>query len=563
VELPIVVIWLIVVLLFSFLFSVEELYRRWWRYRRRFKRLTTPLEREAANAGQVDPALVNRVGEVLASDALVDHGWSEFKETLISEETESGTRIYNTSKAADFFSEDEIVSRSMHPRFFRAVPGLLTSIGLLATFVAILLGLGQLEYTEEGIHGIKGFINALSAKFASSVIALFLAIGFTLMETRVLQRAHLAYLRFCEALDSVFPRKTPEALLLELRRNSAEQLAAFQHFNTDLSARFKEGVSEGLGPVLQSISDGLSSLTGERDTNIATLLERLTGEFRSAVSQSAGVEFQQISTTMQQASELIAGANDQTAKMQGSFDRLVSSLDASQQREEDNSRKQAAVMTQLLRQMTQSVEQVSNESQSAVDRTIRGLVEQTGNHSQQVNSELQRILSEHRASATSVDEMRAAMEQTLELWNHGAQQIREAVAPLQDTARQLTSASTDLGALSREVRAAQEQLKQVFSDAHTELARLQQMGAASEQLLAEHQRVFTTVQSGLGSVLTTITEKLGTLQEVAGRGLTKQLQEFDNHLGTATKKLGASVDELGEILDDAAETARRAPGPNS
>ena len=69
------------------------------------------------------------------------------------------------------------------------------------------------------------------------------------------------------------------------------------------------------------------------------------------------------------------------------------------------------------------------------------------------------------------------------------------------------------------------------------------------------------MQSGLGGTLTTITEKLDTLQTVAARGLSKQLGEFDNHLGTATQKLGASVDELGEVLEGVAQTIENSVSP--
>ena len=609
VELPVIVVWLIIGLLVFFVVSVEELYRRAFFYRRRFRKLTAPLVREAANPGAVDAALLNRVGEVLVSDALCEHGWNEFKETLITDESGPQSRIYNTRQAEEFFSEDEIVSRSMHPRFFRAVPGLLTSIGLLATFVAILLGLGRIGMTGESIEGIDGFINALSAKFASSVIALMLAIVFTLMETRVLQDAHLRYQKFCQALDSVFPRKTTEELLISLRKDTAEQLAAFQHFNTDLSARFRDGVTEGLGPVLERISEGLMSMTGERDSNIEAMMARLTEEFRKAMSQSAGVELGQIGTTLEQAAQLIGNANQQTEQAHGSFARLVESMERSQSKQEDGSRRQEAVMTQLLQQMSETIGRASNDSQAAMDDTVRGLLqamtearaqqeegarqqaemtnsllqqmidgvgrasgqsqaamddtvrglmEKTGSFSDKVNGELQTLLEQHRTSVKSVAEMQGALERTLELWNRGTGEMQQVVAPLRDTARELQSATSSLRGAASEIEKSQQQLTGLFSDARTEFTRLEQMGASSQRLLVEHQRVFETVQSGLGGVLKTITEKMETLQEVSGRGLTKQLQEFDNHLGTATKKLGASVDELGEVLEEAAETIKGA-----
>jgi hypothetical protein len=65
--------------------------------------------------------------------------------------------------------------------------------------------------------------------------------------------------------------------------------------------------------------------------------------------------------------------------------------------------------------------------------------------------------------------------------------------------------------------------------------------------------VFREVRDGLGAALQAITEKLQVLQEVSSRGLTNQLREFDNHLGTATQKLGAAIDELSDVLDGATD----------
>ena len=308
--------------------------------------------------------------------------------------------------------------------------------------------------------------------------------------------------------------------------------------------------------MLERLSEGLMSLTGERDSNMEAMMERLTEEFRKAMSQSAGVEFGQIGETLERASQLIANANSQTEHTLATFDRLVASIGDSQSRQESGSRQQEAVMTQLLQKMLESVEHASSESRSAVDATVRGLVEQTGNHSARVNEELQRLLEEHQSSAQSVEDMRRALEQTLSAWNQSTVQMREVVTPLRDASSQLQMATAGLGAAAKEVAGVQEELSALLSSAKRELARLQEMGTTNEQLLAEHQKVFETVQSGLGGILGTIGTKLETLQEISGRGLTTQLKEFDNHLGTATKKLGASVEELGEILDDAAETLR-------
>ena len=80
------------------------------------------------------------------------------------------------------------------------------------------------------------------------------------------------------------------------------------------------------------------------------------------------------------------------------------------------------------------------------------------------------------------------------------------------------------------------------------------MESSSERILQEHRRVFEVVREGLGSTIDTLTAKLETIQTVTSRGLQGQLEEFDNHLGVATGRLGAAVDELRDALEDATQT---------
>lgn len=660
---PTIVLLLCIALVVFFLYSWVQLQRSSITFQRRFRALINCLERERTSGAHFSRAALNRVGEVIGKDALCAHGWKEFTETLVVDASEGEESIYNTRQAEGFFSHDEIVSECMHPAFFQAVPGILTSLGLLGTFLAILLGLAAISVpedtskavpsseptaiaaqqatepappgsdTNQQIEGIGEFVNALSGKFASSVLALLCAIGFTLVETRALRKAEQTYRNFCQTFDSVFPRRTAEELLMSMVVGIRDQSAAFQHFNTDLSVRFRDGVSEGLGPVLERISDGLQSLTGERDQNIEALMERLTGEFRSAMTKSAGVELGQVASTMEQASELIRKGNEQTEQTRDSLTRLVTAMEDSSSRQLEISNNQAQTMQGLLEKMVDGVGRASTESQSALDETVRSLLERTrleseqaaralqsnisehsdqmrqqisalmerveaasskmenagvesgreltesiqrvsemlkdsvatvagqmaqaasgvaqsaGSASRQVTEELREVLEQHRSSVKSVADTEAALERTLEAWNQGMKQMTGVVESIRQSAELISTTSSNLRAASGAIGQAQEQLASIFSGAQSEIVRLQEMGVTSQELLNEYHKVFHDVQAGLGGILSTITEKLQVLQDVSASGLTAQLQEFDNHLGSATRKLGSAVDELSDVLD--------------
>lgn len=637
-SIPTVVALLVVALVLFFLFAVFRLYQCQSHFQGNLKKHIDLLKKEQVTAGGLGRAALNRVGEFLRQDPLCAHGWKEFTETIVSEGQGGEERIYNTRQAREFFSEEELVEESMHPAFFRSVPGVLTSLGLLGTFIAILLGLAVIHIPEGAgtgqITGIGQFVNALSGKFLSSVFALALAIVFTLMESRILHRAYQTYRKFCQSFDAVFPRRTAEEVLMAMNRELQGQRAAFEHFNTDLSNRFRDGIAEGLGPILQNVADGLESFSGERDSNIEALLSRFTTEFRNSMTQSAGTEFTQIATTLEQASELMGHANEQTETTRASFEALVGAMEQSRAAQEELSGKQATTMNEILERMASTISEVSTNSQSAVDSTIREImeraslesreqagalretleqysesinqkvgalcsrvedaaskmasagasgsrdleesirkvterleqttssfVEQSGRSSERIVGELSMVLEEHRSNVGSFSGAREALERTLVVWNKSTEEMRLAVTPLRDASSQLETAASSLKGVAAEVREAQQRVGEMLGRAKAELERLASMEATSQRVLGEYERVFETLQSGLAGTLTTITEKMETLQAVSARGLTSQLQEFDNHLGTATQKLGAAIDELGEVLEGAAETIANSAAP--
>ena len=82
------------------------------------------------------------------------------------------------------------VERYYNSGEFAAVPGIITSLGLLGTFIALLLGLNGLHVDGSGgaVHGLDGLIANLSGKFLTSIVALVLSVLFLALEMIICQR---------------------------------------------------------------------------------------------------------------------------------------------------------------------------------------------------------------------------------------------------------------------------------------------------------------------------------------------------------------------------------------
>src|SRR5262249_51882796 len=152
--------------------------------------------------------------------------------------------------------------------FFTSFPGIITGIGLLLTFLAIFVGLRDLDIDTQAskITGIDTLINSLAGKFLTSIVALACATVYLFIEKPLFHSIDQRYQLLVHAINSLFSRRAVEHILEDIRKGFEEQTVAFKHFGVDLSARLKEGLSESLGPTMTRMVDIVEKLATQQRT---------------------------------------------------------------------------------------------------------------------------------------------------------------------------------------------------------------------------------------------------------------------------------------------------------
>lgn len=83
------------------------------------------------------------------------------------------------------------------------------------------------------VSGIDKLISGLSGKFISSVVALFCAILFSIIEKWLIHWLEVEHQNFLHNVEKVFSVQTPQKLLSKLEKHLSDQSLAFRHFSTD------------------------------------------------------------------------------------------------------------------------------------------------------------------------------------------------------------------------------------------------------------------------------------------------------------------------------------------
>ena len=151
--------------------------------------------------------------------------------------------------------------------FVHATPGLLTSIGLLGTFIALLIGLNGLEAKPDGTYELSHLISNLSGKFVTSIVALALSVVFVVLEIAARASVNRVRLQLVADLAQILPFLSPSHVLLDMQRTGRRQAARLGALKQQSQSQNATLVS--LQTVAQQQAEVLGKLhaLNERQTN--------------------------------------------------------------------------------------------------------------------------------------------------------------------------------------------------------------------------------------------------------------------------------------------------------
>jgi len=213
--------------------------------------------------------------------------WREFEESLVIHDD----RIENTLDADHFFNESTLAGKVFHNENFKSAGNILVGVGVVFTFIGLVLGLSQLNINSEDVGSLKSGIEAIIAgaylSFISSITGIICSIAFTtyFSYTKTVIRDNLFELQ--RLIDYKYPRTNPEKSLAQMRDSSREtelHLGALSEtlgdklqevirgVGTEITEGIKESLSTAINPYMEDIA-------GKAMNSSESAFERIVEEF--------------------------------------------------------------------------------------------------------------------------------------------------------------------------------------------------------------------------------------------------------------------------------------------
>ena len=272
-----------------------------------------------SQSDRIDLDDLQTLDKAMRQEVRLEQAWLHFRKTFVVERTAwfIEPRVFATRTAAEFFPRDLLNGR-LNLSFYHQFPSLITGIGLLLTFLAILIGLSKLHADGSHIVGIQGLINGLAGKFLTSIVGLVCANLFVLIEKSALHRLATTQQQFVTMVDELFPRKTMEQMLENFTPGtSASQVPAAA--SGDPSDRLVGTLNDRLSPTVAALREAVELLGRREPGGRAGAPDRLAEDLSRVMQQTMAAPIQELNQSIQSLARSIEELKrDPTIKQMGS-----------------------------------------------------------------------------------------------------------------------------------------------------------------------------------------------------------------------------------------------------
>lgn len=311
--------------------------------------------------------------------------WMEFDETLVEIRQNGRIEIRNTLDAGHFFNSYTLAGSVTENRLIAAVPGFLTALGVIGTFMGLQLGLADLKLgagvdVNEMQEGVAAVVNGAKIAFLTSVWGVALSVIFNFFEKLCEQFIRRKIRNIEYLVDWLFPRIRPEEQLQIISDNSSESREVLQGLAEKIGEKMQEALVSATQGIQTSLENSLSEIMApaiNKLVNSATegnqkALEGLLQNFMEGFGQAGNQQRNALD-------DVSAKVNQSVEAMQKTMSGFVEQLQNSQAASGDREKA-------LIADIANQVNSLSTQSQSIHQKLTSFVEGQIGEMTSQMQS---------------------------------------------------------------------------------------------------------------------------------------------------------------------------------
>lgn len=211
----------------------------------------------------------------------------------------------------EYVNEETVIEKPGHSQLAELIPGLLTSLGILGTFMGLMQGLTSVDFTnaEGTIQSIPQLLSGMKFAFATSVAGIACSLVFNMLNRIAYGRAVSALDNFEEAFyELAMPRPLqPEVqMICQKQDEDARLIQLADSISNRISMALERAVSQAMQPLAQSLDTFIQCATREQVDGI----RRVSNQFVQQVNTALSMQLKDLGEVITS----VAGAQHETQR---------------------------------------------------------------------------------------------------------------------------------------------------------------------------------------------------------------------------------------------------------
>lgn len=375
----------------------------------------------------------NVLDHVFDNSIPLKHAWLNYKHSFHDHyEVIDGTDVLSSSRATVssdvFFSQSVIVDTPLRVEFYKHLPGIITGVGIIATFAGLLFGLlafdpaGDPEKVQDSLGLLLG---GVSEAFMASALAIATAMLITWREKSWLRQCYAQLEMLTTEIDDFFePDDTGEEYLARLLKSSqanetnarqlkdslvndlktmmtnlvdenkknqmafASQLTdSYAKTSKDMADQIGQSISDTLQVPLEKIASSVQQVSGDQSSAVQELMTDVLTAFMTKLESTFGTQMNGMSEMMTQSvsamKEMQLGFTQLITDMKVNSESSTKSLEIQMSKMiEDIQKKQNAMsdqMNSMVEHLSKGAEKIGEQGQYAIEQ-LNGKVSELIEH---------------------------------------------------------------------------------------------------------------------------------------------------------------------------------------
>ncbi len=283
-----------------------------------------------------------------------------------------------------YINEDTVIYAAGGTRLAEITPGILTSLGILGTFMGLVMGLSGLNLnaadTAALLSAMEKLIGGMSTAFLTSIAGVIASILFNLLNTHYTNKCQKAIDRFCEVFGLYAmpkPVSQDSAMLALAQEQSAYIHQAVEQMSQKMAQQIEQGIMRAMLPVQRSMDNFILAATREQVEGVDRIAQVFVHRMNAAlgnefdhlrmVLQENSAEQQRLQQDMRAATEAIAQMTQDVVNMhqlsQGVLEHFrdyVTDMSASRAEADDANRRTLELLEEVSRASAKQAEQFAS-----------------------------------------------------------------------------------------------------------------------------------------------------------------------------------------------------------